>query len=240
MNPILFRITKNPKNFVAICFLLMSFQINAQQVFQFQSGLASGMAHRYGRDAMYADTFAYALNAGKITVPIAGKVWYESENRTKTWVPVQADSAGVFRSQAMNNGYLCLTYTASKAQSALLTISGHAMAYFNGEAHAGDQYRYGYMRVPVLLKKGLNAIYVRSGFSGRFGGIKASLELGGKPIRLSAADATLPFLVQGLSKDKLWAGIVCLNSMAAAESGLSVDASYNLSLIHISEPTRPY
>ncbi|HSK11931.1 MAG TPA: prolyl oligopeptidase family serine peptidase [Phnomibacter sp.] len=211
---------------VSLLFLLpLASELSAQQTISFTQGLASGRAHRYGRDAMYADTLAYALYSSALAAPAAGAVWYSGGGAPKTWTPVQADSSGTFRHPAMNNGYLYLRYDARKAQAALLTISGHAMVYLNGEAHAGDPYRYGYLHIPVQLKKGRNDLYIRSGTTGRFGGVKVSLQTGGKAVRLSGADATLPYLVKGISSGDLWAGIVCLNSTNAIQSGLKVDAT---------------
>lgn len=219
---------KNVKMRGALSLMLLALvwqQVAAQAVVKFDKGLASGSSHRYGRDASYTDTLAYLLTNGSLSTPAPEKEWYASGGVQKKWTPVTADSAGLFRDRQMSNGYLYLTYHAPKAGTALLTISGHSMAYFNGEAHAGDQYRYGWMTVPVVLKKGLNELYIRSGFSGRGGGIMARLELGTKALRLSSADSTVPFLVKGQSKDYLWAGVVAMNSTAAAQKGLQIEAS---------------
>jgi dienelactone hydrolase len=208
---------------VALGFLYAT--VFGQTTHVFRQGLASGSAHRYGRDAMYSDTLAHAMLSGQLAAPQAGATWYLAGIRQKSWTAVTADSMGLFRGPALNNGYLYLTWQSPKAQAAILTISGNSMVYVNGEPHAGDPYIAGYMHVPVMLKKGLNKLYVRCGFAGRMGGIRVSMELGGKPIRLSLADSTIPHLVKGISADKLWAGIVCLNSTGSAQTNLTVEAT---------------
>ncbi len=207
------------------CLILISLAVTAQQPFVFREGLASGSAHRYGRDAVYSDTFAAQLMKKDFATPAADITWFNENGVSKKWTAVTADSASVFRSPALNNGYLCLRYNAPKAMIGLLNISGHSMVYVNGESHAGDPYRYGWMDIPVKLKKGWNDIYVRTGFTGRFGGIKAQLKFPDNPIKLSKADATLPYVVKGISNDYLWAGIVCMNASDKDKKGLQVEAT---------------
>ena len=197
----------------------------AQTIYHFKDGLASGSAHRYGREALVADTLAYTLHMNQLKTPEADKVWYQNAGKQKAWTSVKADEAGFFRNPAMNNGYLYLTYASAKVQTAILRMSGHFMVYVNGEAHAGDQYNLGYMHLPIQLKKGVNEFYVRCGFTGRMGGIKASLETGGKPLRLSGADSTIPYLITGQKQSTLWAGIVCINNSNTAHNNLTIQAS---------------
>jgi dienelactone hydrolase len=210
--------------FATIALLLLMQFGYGQTAIVFDKSLASGSAHRYGRDALYTDTLAHLLYKGTLK-PAAGATWYSEGGITKTWAPVQADSTGTYRGREMNNGYLYLSCNAAKAQPAILTISGHSMAYFNGEAHAGDQYRYGWMHVPVMLKKGLNELYIRTGFTGRNGGVQVKLIPAAKPLLFGRQDATLPFLVMGMSKDSVLAGIVCLNAGMTAAKNLTVEAT---------------
>jgi predicted esterase len=198
--------------------------LHAQRSINFTTTLGSGSAHRYGRDALYTDTLAQMLYKGGLK-PVAGAIWYNEGGVTKTWTAVQADSTNTYRDREMNNGYLYLSCHVAKAQPAILTISGHSMAYFNGEAHAGDQYRYGWMHVPVMLKKGLNELYIRTGFTGRNGGVQVKLIPAAKPLQFGRLDATLPFLVKGISKDTLLAGIVCLNISTITAKNLTIEAT---------------
>ncbi|TAD84395.1 MAG: alpha/beta hydrolase [Bacteroidetes bacterium] len=197
---------------------------NGQTAFTFDKSMGSGSCHRYGRDALYTDTLAHLLYSGRLK-PVAEATWYNEGGITKKWTAVQADSTGTYRGREMNNGYLYLSCQVAKAQPAILTISGHSMAYLNGEAHAGDQYRYGWMHVPVMLKKGLNELYIRTGFTGRNGGVQVKLIPAAKPLQFGRQDATLPFLVKGMSKDSLLAGIVCLNAGNTAAKSLTVEAT---------------
>jgi len=209
--------------FAALCVLTLLQHATAQSTHVFREGLASGRAHNYGREAVVSDTLLDALSRPGFT-PAPGAVWYDRGGVVKRWVAVPGDSTGRFRHEAMANGYLWLTYESPKAAAALLTVSGNAMVYVNGEPRAGDPYAAGWLRLPVALRKGRNTFLVRTGFNGRFSGVQATLSFGGPAVRLDAADATLPFLVPGSSTDSLLAGIVCLNTKGRALSGLRIEA----------------
>ena len=192
-------------------FLLCSLYANAQEIHHFSEGLASGAVHQYGREALYTDGLAYQLYQQGVK-PVAGQPVLRDSAETKTWTVVKADSNHMFRSASLGSGYLYLTYNAPKAQSAVLIATGHSMVYVNGAPHAGDMYRYGWMNIPVMLKKGLNEIYIRSSGMGRFASLTARLEFPTKPISILTKDATLPFFVKGESEGTLWAGIVVRNT----------------------------
>ena len=132
--------TKAKMVYMLTAVLVAASGLQAQRSINFTTALGSGSAHRYGRDALYTDTLAQMLYKGGLK-PVAGAIWYNEGGVTKTWTAVQADSTNTYRDREMNNGYLYLSCHVAKAQPAILTISGHSMAYFNGEAHAGDQYR---------------------------------------------------------------------------------------------------
>jgi len=112
--------------------------------------------------------------------------------------------------------YLYLTYQSPKAQAATLNIRGNSAVLVNGQLHAGDPYRMGWMEVPVQLKKGTNEFYVRGLF------VAAELRFPEKPVYLNTDDPTLPDIVQGKENGQLLAGVVVVNTSSAALSGLTV------------------
>ncbi|MFZ9214000.1 MAG: prolyl oligopeptidase family serine peptidase [Sediminibacterium sp.] len=202
--------------------MLCSSVLLAQNVYHFTNGLASGKVHQYGREAMYSDTLAYSIYKGE-SKPQEGLA-VSTEAKTK-WTAIKADSANNFRSQALANGYLYLTYNAPKAVTAVFIGTGHSMVFINGAPHAGDMYRYGWMYIPVQLKKGINEFYIRAAGAGRFASVKAMLDFSFKPVQLSAKDATLPFFIEGETVSKKWAGLVVVNSSKNNTAGMSITAA---------------
>ena len=194
----------------------------AQNVYHFSSGLASGKTHQYGREAMYSDALAYSLYKGE-SKPQEGLP--VSSGANTSWTSIKADSAHNFRSQALANGYLSLTYNAPKAGTAVFIGTGHSMVFINGAPHAGDMYRYGWMYIPVQLKKGINEFYIRAAGAGRWASVKAMLDFSFKPLQLSTKDATLPFFIEGETVTKKWAGLVVVNSSKNNTTGMSITAT---------------
>ncbi|WP_353128239.1 prolyl oligopeptidase family serine peptidase [Parapedobacter pyrenivorans] len=115
--------------------------------------------------------------------------------------------------------YLYLTYPSAKAQSAVLNIRGNSAVLINGELHAGDPYRMGWMHIPLQLKKGLNEFYVRGLF------VAATLDFPAKPTYLNTDDLTLPDIVQGKDKSSLLAGVVIVNASSKNLVGLTIGSA---------------
>lgn len=171
---------------------------------------------RYGREALYTDNLAYQLYTGTLARPAAGAAFGKNDQGQEVkWSTVTADTSGRFNGRGANS-YVYLTYTSSKAQTALLNIRGNSAVYVNGELHAGDPYASGWMNVPVRLVKGENEFYVRGA------GIIASLTFPSKPVFLDTADPTLPFIVPGQPASDLKAGIVVINTSPRELRGLQI------------------
>jgi hypothetical protein len=192
--------------------LLLFIQSYAQVVHHFEDGLGVGPAHQYGREALYTDQLAYQLYKGILAQPQDGTTLLKNaKGEDIKWRKVKADSTHRFRGDSFSNGYVYLTYDSKKEQTAILTLTGHDMVYVNGVPRGGDQYRYGWMHLPVLLKKGKNEFYARVARFGRFGGITANLTFPEKQIALNTEDLTISDIVPGLKNDSLWAGVVVQN-----------------------------
>lgn len=198
--------------------------VSGQSTYYFSEGLAAGPFHQYGREALYKDELAYALNTNALSAPKEGGTFSTVDKKESTWKTLKADSLHRFRSRATGNGYLYLTYTAKKEQTALLNITGNDMVYVNGAPHGGDIYRYGWMDIPITLKKGKNEFYVRIGRFGSYGGIVAKLDFPEKPVYLNTADLTMPHVVPTLKNDSLWVGLVVVNTSSKPLSGLTVSS----------------
>lgn len=196
----------------------------AQSNHTFKTGLAIGNVHQYGREALYQDVLAYELINGNLK-PVAGSSISTVDGNSSQWNTITADSTGIFRGRDLGNGYLYLQYDAPKSSLAKLIVTGHSMLYFNGVPHAGDQYRYGWMHIPVQLKKGKNEVLIRAAGMGRFGAVGARLEFVTSGISIQTADATFPILKEGDDRHYVWAGLVVLNTKATDAQKLSIRAS---------------
>jgi len=192
----------------------------AQTEFIFREGLAIANCHQYGRQAFYTDQFSVRYFESGYNTPKQGGILFKSsDGKDVAWQEIKADSSGRFRGRVASNGYIYLTYVSKKEEGAVIKITGNAMFYFNGEAHAGDPYEQNYMFVPVKLKKGLNEIYARTS-SMMSQGITARLIFPRSSVYVSPSDATLPFIVAGQKKDSLTGAVVIINTTSKPLKGL--------------------
>ncbi len=222
-----------------LLFVSLTAHVLGQTTVYFSEGLAAGPFHQYGREAIYKDELTYLLNAGQLPTPRPGSVSMNSEKKEVTWKSVQADSAHRFRANELANGYLYLSYDSPKAQQAVLNVTGNDMTYVNGAPRGGDIYRYGWMDMPIQLKKGKNEFYVRSGRFGRFGGIVAKLTFPDKPVYLNTADLTMPHVVPGMKNDSLWVGLVIVNTSTKALTGLTLTSTVAGQSLTVEAPVIP-
>ncbi len=121
--------------------------------------------------------------------------------------------------RSWSSSYLYLEYIADKAEAAILRIRGNSAVVVNGELHAGDPYRLGWMMVPVQLKKGLNEFYVRGLF------VSAELHFPASPVFVDTEDSTIPDIVLGKDNGALLAGLVVVNASDKSLTNLTVRSS---------------
>jgi predicted esterase len=178
--------------------------------------------HQYGREGLYTDQFAYRFFSPDYRTPKAGVALYTNiKGEEVSWKEISADSAGRFTGREASNGYIYLTYNAPKEQGAILNISGNAMFYFNGEPHGGDIYGSKWLYTPVLLKKGLNEIYIRTPRF-MFQGVTARLFFPETPVSIHVDDPTLPNIVPGQNNDSLIGAVVVINTSGQPLKGLKL------------------
>jgi poly(3-hydroxybutyrate) depolymerase len=214
--------------------------VHAQQSYIFKEGLISGPCHQYGRTALFTDQLAGLLCEGQLKAPVNGAPSFtDDKGKAGTWQPVKSDEEGSFAGRAINNGYLYVSYNSPKEQTAILNIAGHQMVYVNGTPHAGDMYRYGWMYVPVALHKGVNDFYIRTGRSYGRMGIKAQLIFPEKPVYISTADSTLPFVVSNKNNTALWGAVVVINTTNQPVKDMQIQATIAGKTLTTSLPTIP-
>ena len=152
------------------------------------------------------DPVEYALLTGK---PLEGTEW-------KT---VKSDANGNFSGPFTSSGYAQFKVTLDNPKIMFLEASGNSMAYVNGEPHGGDIYLFGYVSIPVSLKKGENHFLFALG-RGQF---RARLVDIPKPVSLDLRDSTLPDVIIGEKKDGL-AAVVVRNATETMLDGLSIQS----------------
>jgi pimeloyl-ACP methyl ester carboxylesterase len=176
----------------------------------------AGWIRRGGRASVRADPVAAALAAGRFQTPQAGRRLTDDAG-APAWSAARAGVAGAFTGPAFAGGYAFINVPSPEERVAILHARGHAWIEVNGDPHTGDEYEYGYVKVPVKLHRGDNGFLFRGGR----GRLEASLIPPRAPAQIETADATLPDLVCGAPVDSLGA-VVVVNATDATLSGLEL------------------
>ncbi len=163
----------------------------AASAFEFQEGLLLEPVGLYGRVPFPRDPIQAVIAAGAWKAPSEGDRVEKAGGGAAEWKKTKADD-GHFATENLGGGYLYAKLESPAERVMLLDAVGHNMVYVNGEPRVGDPYRYGYVRVPVLLKTGVNEFLFHLG-RGKF---KASLAEPPKPLCFNVADITLPDLIR--------------------------------------------
>jgi len=164
-------------------------------------------AGRAGRSAVHTDAIEAAIISGRWTRPVTGDAVVSPDGQTLNWTALALGTNGWFENQALRGGYAYMSIVAEQEKVLLLEASGHAMVYVNGEPRAGDTYSYGYVRLPVLLKKGTNDFL----FSVARGRLKAALVAPKTEVAFDLSDPTMPDLIVS-EPTKSWAAVVVINA----------------------------
>jgi pimeloyl-ACP methyl ester carboxylesterase len=175
---------------------------------------------RYGRSPTHVDAVEAQIVSGNWKAPNKGDEVTLPDGATRGWVSIKAGDNGWFDSSALRGGYVSFTVEADTERVMVLEAAGHAMVYVNGEPRAGDIYSHGYVRLPVLLRKGANNLL----FHVARGRLKADLVPAKSDAFFSLADVTVPDLIAGEPADGL-AAVVVVNASKSATKGLSIRAT---------------
>ena len=186
---------------------------------ELREGLAISGIGRSGRLAVPVDSILSQMAKGEYFEPRVGSTVARPAGGTATWAAIKANQSGWFEGPALNGGYVYLKANASKDCTMILEASGHSLVYINGGLRAGDPYGYGYLHLPVQLKKGSNDLL----FSVGRGRLHATLNTVSKPITLDLSDLTLPDAVPS-DQGALLGGVVVCNSTDKEVLGLKLVA----------------
>jgi dienelactone hydrolase len=171
-------------------------------------GLAVGLVGQYGRYAVPLDLLAWQMAMGAMGEPAEGLVVGENDRgQEQSWKAVEANAEGFVQDRALSGGYLHVVVDSARARTMVLDATGFYVVWVNGEPRGGEKYGADYLRHPVRLAKGRNALL----FRGERGRIKARLYEPPAGVFFVDKDMTLPDLVIG-EKGPFWAGLRLVNA----------------------------
>ena len=164
---------------------------------------------RSGRAAVFADPVELQRVTGKWVTPQAGDAMSRADGRTFEWREATADKDGWIGGDGLAGGYALATVESPTDRVMILEAAGHGMVFVNGEPRAGDPYEYGYVRLPVLLKKGSNELL----FTIARGRMRAKLVVSSKEGVYSdpGGDVTAPDFIRGQPDTRPF-GVVYVNA----------------------------
>lgn len=171
----------------------------------------------YGRAAIQTDAIVAQIVRGAWKAPKADDTVTVPGREPRKWKAVEAGQDGAFSGPEMRGGYAYVAYESKEKRKAILAASGHNVVYVNGEPRTGDPYGFGYVRVPIELRKGTNDLLFQVGR----GRLKASIEPLTRSQFLLDADWTLPDYVLGERK-KLLGAVPIVNATDQAATNLAI------------------
>ncbi len=177
-------------------------------------GFVLDEAARGGRVPFDRDLFLASIINGSLEQPSVEPPSLPGLN----WVPVESAADGWFSPPAFRRGgYLFAVVEAEREGVVLLNASSNGIAYVNGELRAGDPYAYGYLSLPIKLRKGFNTIVLSAG-RGRCR--LALLPASPNPV-WRPADSTFPDFVAG-NREPLWGALIVANPWERPAGDLEV------------------
>lgn len=144
-----------------------------------------------GRVLLFSDAVEALRVAGKWETPKAGDAITMPDGSKKEWKNASAGDDGWL--PLRGGGYAVWRVESTEERVMLLDAVGHGSVLVNGELRTGDPYENGYVKLPVLLKKGENELL----FKGGRGRVRAKLSTPPAEVYVSNEDATLPDLLAG-------------------------------------------
>ncbi|MBL8064443.1 MAG: prolyl oligopeptidase family serine peptidase [Chthonomonadaceae bacterium] len=158
----------------------------------FTSFLTAGPFASGGRTPCQTDPIAYQIVTNTWSAPKSGSHVSHSQPE-RQWKTATAGNDGWVSDEALSGGYAYVTYDSTKNEVLTLDASGHSMVYVNGVPRGGDPYGFGYVQLPVDVKKGRNEFL----FSVGRGRLRAALKPCDPIVNISQLDPTFPDLIVG-------------------------------------------
>ena len=208
---------------VAAAFTLHALAFAADDGFRFTSGLGIAVPapRSASRTMARVDALEMEIVNGRWVAPKAGAAFAGG-----TWSEVKAGEDGTFsggQGTPFAGGYVHATFDAPADAVMMLDAQGHGSVFVNGEPRGGDPYSWGFVQVPVALRKGANDFL----FSCGRGSLRARLVAPPAPAFVAAGDALVPNLVSGRDTDGP-VGVVVVNASGAPLAGARIRVESDL------------
>jgi pimeloyl-ACP methyl ester carboxylesterase len=181
-----------------------------------REGLVIRSVSAYGHDPLHLDFLAADLVAGRWKAPQAGDKIELPGGMEVAWEKASTDKDGTLKHASLRGGYVYWAVPSESERVMILEASGHLVAYVNGEPRTGDPYGGGFVRLPVLLRKGTNDLLLQ----GARGAVKARLVPPRTEVYPENADGLLPDLLEGESSRMNWGAIVIVNASTKTQENL--------------------
>jgi pimeloyl-ACP methyl ester carboxylesterase len=167
--------------------------------------------------AVSLDPVALGVVDGTWSMPVLNQEITLDDGRKRRWQAVQVEGDGVFK-LAGRGGYLALGIDSPDDRVAVLEASGHSLVYVAGVPRTGDPYAHGYVRLPLKLGRGRNALLFQAD---RRGQVTVRLRAPRAEAELNADDITAPDFVTGQPVDTE-AALVVMNNSEEENRGLAI------------------
>jgi pimeloyl-ACP methyl ester carboxylesterase len=192
-------------------------QAEAPKTPTFGEALILAPAGRGQRVPFPIDPFAAQVASGAWQPPAAGDKLSGANGRSRSWQKLSPAKDGSYQHRALTGGYAYFSVVSPDDRVMVLEASGHGMVWVNGEPRAGDPYSYGYVHVPVELKKGANQFL----FHVARGRLKAKLTAPPAALFFNLGDTTLPDLIAGKTCND-WAAVPLVNATTSWQTNLAL------------------
>ncbi|MCB9932027.1 MAG: prolyl oligopeptidase family serine peptidase [Planctomycetes bacterium] len=158
---------------------------------------------RSARSPVRIDPLEALIIQGTFKAPKAGDAINNYKGEPVAWEKATADDEGWISGDNYGGAYAFWSVECVEAGPAILNARGHTLVYANGELRYGDPYNTGYVKTPVMLRKGVNEFLFLIGR----GRVKAQLEPVSESLVIGG-DWTLPDFVVGQPSNQLLVGAV--------------------------------
>ena len=184
-----------------------------------REGLAiKDVAHR-APFAVFVDNVLARFNSNGCKAPRAGETVPGLNGTVQSWKPVQAGDDGSFKRDEYARGWAYFEVESPRPRIMLLHAMGCGAVYADGRPRAADHHAYGYVLLPVKLRKGKTSFMFAPGREL----LKARLIEPRRKIFVNTGDPTLPDIVVG-KPGRMSAGIIIVNATESFEKGLKMTA----------------
>ena len=181
-------------------------------------GIAVPSPRSASRTLARIDPVEFELAEGRWKDPAAGAAFAGG-----TWTELKADANGAFsggEGSPLSGGYVWLVHESPDDRVMLLDAQGHGSVFVNGEPRGGDPYSWGFVRIPVAIRKGRNEFL----FSVGRGSLRARLVAPPAAAFVSADDMVVPSLVSGRDHEGP-VGVVVVNASTEPLRGARIGLS---------------